>query len=670
MPLPEKILESCRSWSPYGFVTLYEILQRDYPFPQHLWPLALAICDWRCHRLMMICGPGSGKSTVTSQVFPGATLGRNPAENILCISGAEQLASGFQDVIGSYIIEHEGFRQLFPTVLPDKQRGWSSERGIFVTGHRASSPDASFSAFGVKSKVLTGKHGTILILDDLHTEENSSTDEQCDELSRTFVKSLAGRQDPRGARIIITGRRWNERDLYGRLKDNGNYVVLTLPYERPGSKRLWYDITVPEGKECVFTDGKCIGPDGSETKLGPEILQTVEKTMRTSRLQQIPQQDGTFVALRHLEWLYGIDPKGEGFFWPEMDAKREEYFDGKRLEPETTEAVYQCNPGARHGAVFLLSDFDRRYQPAENQYLGIQIPEVAELCRADGSTVVQAWDTAFSAESTSDHSVCATLLLTPCNHYHRDEDPERFGPCEQHFDISILDIWRGRVGYAEVERQMRAMYHTWQPAVVLVENKAYGVTAIENLQNSGMPIEAVKVGPLESKRARAVEGVSGGSVQGWCRSWRVRVPTEAPWLEAFLREMTSFTGTKGGTDDQVDALVHGVRWAIRNGGGADLPSEWANAARVDEIMRQGMPVDAVANMVAGFQGLAFDPFGNCCGRCQYFVGLIREKNLPQKVESNTKPRDWCMLHNRPTQAIGSCDDHMEPDGLTSHPFWS
>ena len=659
-------IKECHSWSPKAFVTLYELLQQDYKFPQHMYPLALALCDWRIKMLMEIVSPGSGKSVTTSQVFPSVTLGHNPEENIICVSGAEQLAIGFQQVVSSHIADNESFHKIFPKVKPDKQRGWSNTSGIFVTGHRPSSPDASFWSAGISSKAITGKHGTVIIADDLHTPENSATEEACAQVVRTFVSQIMGRQDPRGARFIVTGRRWHESDLYGRLKDNGDFVCLTLPAERPNSKRLWYDIVIPEGLGCVFTDGKCKPPDSDELIEVPDAIQTALVVNKKARIET--KENG--VALRHIEWPYGIDPKGEGFFWPQMEAKRREYFSAKRLEPAAAEAVYQCNPSARQGSVFLESDFARRYVPVENQELGMANPAVAAMCRRDGGFVVQGWDTAFSSNATSDHSVCVTLLLIPCDQYHKGEDAEKYGPCEQHFDCLVLDVWRDRVNYAEVERQMRAQYHIWQPATVIIENKAYGVTAIENLQKLGMPIESVTPSALESKRARAVEGISGSSVQGWARSWRICLPETAEWVDKFIREMKDFSGAPGGTDDQVDALVHSVRWAIQNGGGVNLPGDWGDPGKIDNLIRgDSVTPDAMANFLGGFADLAFDPFGDCCGRCRHFAGLVRDKKLPTNRDIVKIPRNYCLLHNRPTQAIGSCDDHMEPDSLISHPFF-
>jgi predicted phage terminase large subunit-like protein len=612
---------------------------------------------------MQIIGPGSGKSVAISQVFPTAVLGRDPTQNILCVSGAEALATGFQNVVMNYVEGNDAFKQVFPTVKPDKSAGWSSTAGMFVSGHRPSSPDASFWSAGISSKALTGKHGTILIFDDLHDEENSSTEEQCLGVVRKYVMQLTGRADPMGARFLMAGRRWHESDLYGTLKDNGDWVVLTLPAERPDSRRLWYDIVVPVGIECVFTDGKCQAPDGT-------MIDVISGDLSKMVVKVDTKENG--VVLRHIEWVYGEDPEEQGFFWPASKHKRQEYFNNKRLLPAETEAVYQCNPGARQGVVFLDSDFDRRFALPDDAELGVQSPAMRKFL-GNGATVVQGWDTAFSANATSDFSVCVTLMLVPCDEYHRGEDPAELGECEAHFDVYVLDVWRDRIKFAGVAPKMREMFHKWQPSAITVENKAYAVGAIEALENSGMPIEAVNPGPLESKRARAVEGVGAGSVQGWARQGRLLVPYEAPWLEAFIREMKDFTGTKGGTDDQVDALVYGVRWAIRNGSAAGgLPTGWNSESEIEgQMHRSEQPMDALATFVGNaMQTEAFNPFGECCGYCKHFNKVSMSKGLPSNRDRDKLPLEYCLLHSKKVSTIYSCDDFADADDTAfTHPFF-
>ena len=64
----------------------------------------------------------------------------------------------------------------------------------------------------------------------------------------------------------------------------------------------------------------------------------------------------------HLEWTYGKDKTGQGFFCPELPQKRHDYFVLKLLRPAEAEAVYQCRPGSKIGSIFLASEF-RYFEP-------------------------------------------------------------------------------------------------------------------------------------------------------------------------------------------------------------------------------------------------------------------------------------------------------------------
>jgi phage terminase large subunit-like protein len=616
---------------------------------------------------LFLCGDYivTHNSVALSQVFPTYLLGYDPTQNIICVSGAENLAQGFQNVVQEFIESNEAFKKVFPQVRPDKGRGWSTNLGAFVTGHRPV-PDASYWAAGVSSKAITGKHGTLLIFDDVHNEENSRTEDQCEALASTSVSQRSGRADPMGARYLLAGRRWHQKDLYGRLKDNGDWVVLTLPAERPGSELLWYDISVPEGLECVFTDGMCQTPDGDMVMVIPQSLE--------SRIVGSERKESG-VVLRQIKWPYGTDPTKQGFYWPTSKQKRSEYFSNKRMKPEETEATYQCNPGTRQGVVFVDSDFERRFELPPGADAGVLSPQMRHFV-GTGAMVIQAWDTAFSANASSDYSVCATLLLVPCEEYHRGENPALLGPCDVHFDISVLDIWRDRVSFAGVVQQMRELYQRWQPYLVVIEKKAYAVAAIEALESAGsMPIEAVMPGSLEGKRSRAVEGVGAGSVQGWARQWRIRLPFDAPWVEGLVRELKDFTGARGNTDDQVDALVHGVRWAIINGGAAaSLPVGWNTPDQATNSMLGSGSGDVRSpydNLMAGIQATDIvDVFGGCCGRCRSFVKNIKASGLPSNRDLGQLPLEYCMLHDKRVAAIGSCDDFADSnDTGGGHPFF-
>lgn len=251
-----------------GFATFYNMICQDrggFTLPPHLGPVAHGLVDRRIQKYMVIIGPGSGKSTALCEVWPAFELGHDPRMTILGISAGEALMQGFQRSVMETIEWSPLYRHLFPRVRPDKAAGWSSERGMFVTGREIGNPDASFGAHGLDSKALTGKHGRTLLCDDLHDDQNSGSIDQCEKVVDRWYNTIMGRADPRGARYIVAGRRWNSHDLYANLMQTGEWVVLELPAERENTKELWVDITIPDGLICCFNEGTGV-PPGKEVR--------------------------------------------------------------------------------------------------------------------------------------------------------------------------------------------------------------------------------------------------------------------------------------------------------------------------------------------------------------------------------------------------------------------
>ena len=330
---------------------------------------------------------------------------------------------------------------------------------------------------------------------------------------------------------------------------------------------------------------------------------------------------------------YGVDPKNQGFFWPTSDQKRKEYFSVKRGSPADAESVYQCNPGAREGFIFIESDF-AYFSPPPGLSEGIDNPSVQHFL-SEGDVVIQAWDTAFTATSTADWSVCITAALRPCTSYHRDEDITVFGPPDPHYDVLVLDVFRDRLDWAGLLPAAKKQYKKWRPMLVLVEKKASGLPVISAMQAGGLAVEGADANI--SKRARAIQGVGAGSVQGWFRMHRVLFPIAAEWLDKLKIEFKDFTGDESGVDDQVDAGVHLISWAIRTGGSlAMLPTGWS-IETVDKNMGRQLSENNPLPGLIELLGESRDPLQYCCARCiNYSVGR-------------------CPIHNRLMLPFDSCD---------------
>lgn len=358
------------------------------------------------------------------------------------------------------------------------------------------------------------------------------------------------------------------------------------------------------------------------------------------------------------KYFYGEDPEARSltpgrphaFFWPSSPTKRREMMTVKRNAPDVFQSTYQCRPGSRIGSIFVDDDFAYYEQP-KNLALGVQDPEVRAIIEKAHMAVI-GWDTAFEATAAANHTVAIVALLIPCDKYHRGELPDLYGECDQHMDVVVLDVMREKLQWGDLVARFRLLHRKWMPTVHVIEKRANGINLYHSMQGIGINVEGVDA--QESKRARAVEGTKAGSVQGWFRQHRVQFPLYAPWLEAFERELKDFTGDKGGTDDQVDALVHVVNYAIRLSQEMFLlPTEWQREENVDSLMgiRDGNPLDVptiteyqsntidMLNFIITAPSIGDNPADGFCISCH------NQKKL------------FCKIQNRQVAALDSCYEY-------------
>jgi len=173
--------------------------------------------------------------------------------------------------------------------------------------------------------------------------------------------------------------------------------------------------------------------------------------------------------------------------------------------------LYQGNVSASQGTIFKRDWFRHYDRPPEHF-----------------SRIVQSWDTAFKTGATNDYSVCVT-----------------FGESQNGF--YLLSLYREKVEFPELRRQVAQQADFWRPSEIYVEDKMSGQSLIQELKlATTYPVIPVKVDRDKETRASAVTG--------YFESGKVFFPQPetAIWVAGLEDELASFPC--GLHDDCVDAI--------------------------------------------------------------------------------------------------------------------
>lgn len=181
------------------------------------------------------------------------------------------------------------------------------------------------------------------------------------------------------------------------------------------------------------------------------------------------------------------------------------------------QSQYQQEPMPREGGL-VKRDWLRFYEPN-------QLPKTFDY-------VLQSWDTANKAGQMNDFSVGTTWGL------HNGK-------------IYLIDVWRNRVGFPELKKAVIARYQMFSPHKLVIEDKSSGTALIQELQGAGLcGIQFYRPDSGSDKYVRfAAQAIR-------FEAGYIYLPSEAHWLDDYIREITGFPGTKH--DDQVDSTAQAL----------------------------------------------------------------------------------------------------------------
>lgn len=152
--------------------------------------------------------------------------------------------------------------------------------------------------------------------------------------------------------------------------------------------------------------------------------------------------------------------------------------------------------------------------------------------------VLQSWDTAVSDNPKANFSVCTTWGFRNRKWF-------------------LLDVYRQRVRYTLLRNAVIRLQREWKADRVLIEKTMTADALWDDLvnRNAFRPILI----PVTTDKEKRLEVTIGEIENG-----HILLPAEAPWLDAFRKELKAFP--HGSYDDQVDSMTQFLAYQHREWG--------------------------------------------------------------------------------------------------------
>jgi hypothetical protein len=200
-----------------------------------------------CKRLIITAPPRSLKSLLTSVAYPAFLLDRNPAQRILGISYANELALKHARDF-RYVVDSSWYRQVFPHTVAHR-----NVEDIFETTRRGFRRSGSFAGGE------TGLGANTIIVDDAMKSDDALQKSVREKANDYFANTLYSRLDRKtDGVIIVIMQRLHDEDLVGYLLRQRGWDHLNLPAiaAQDDSNREWSILSSTEGRSsqsCIRT---------------------------------------------------------------------------------------------------------------------------------------------------------------------------------------------------------------------------------------------------------------------------------------------------------------------------------------------------------------------------------------------------------------------------------
>ena len=244
-----KLSEEAQTFSLEGFAAWHERLHgNELPDYAREWVRIILEAKSIDKGTELFAWRGSWKTTEISITFGSFFMGHHPERANLVIGSSGQSANKITEAITSIIEFSDAWKQVFPNVVPDKEKGWG-ENGYEIKRNdidysewksiNSARGDPSLLGLGIGSKTLIGKHPDgLLLMDDILDEDNTASIRQMSSVATKVTGTILpfiveNETKPQGEKLItwpiVIGTPWTDDDVYHDLKDTGEFVFSATP---------------------------------------------------------------------------------------------------------------------------------------------------------------------------------------------------------------------------------------------------------------------------------------------------------------------------------------------------------------------------------------------------------------------------------------------------------
>lgn len=234
------LVERSREFSPAGYKAFFELL---HTIPMHsmgrIWVDEAYKAKKEKKGLLAKVHREGSKTTIFSKFFLAFFIGHHPERANVVIRVNDEKSNETTQAVASIIEFDPNWKKVFPTVVPDKKKGWGANGYevmrsdmSYITWQEIKTkllPDPSFVGYGWKSGSIIGSRWNgLVIADDVHDEVNTSSSRQLQSVKKWYTDTFAPCLMDE-ALEIWNYTPWLDNDLYAYLEATGAYNLISTP---------------------------------------------------------------------------------------------------------------------------------------------------------------------------------------------------------------------------------------------------------------------------------------------------------------------------------------------------------------------------------------------------------------------------------------------------------